>query len=179
MLRSTSIRGSVHPSISRSVTPSHFWRFWRASEHCVASIGSCWVSKWPLLASQWPLWASKWPLWTSKWPFLALKWLVWASKQLFWASKQLFWISMQLFWVSMQIFWASWVTKKPQSDAHAVGEAVLTFKKCSPILSYMVPNYTLSRAHSTKNRKILLGKSDFILRASFSWKIIGCCDFAF
>ena len=33
----------------------------------------------------------------------------------------------------------------------AVGEAVLTLKECSRILSYMVPNYTLSQAHFTKN----------------------------
>ena len=31
---------SVRPSVGRSVTPSHFRRFWRASEHRVASIGS-------------------------------------------------------------------------------------------------------------------------------------------
>ena len=37
---------SVRPSVRRSVTPSHFRRFWHASEHRVASIGSCslWIS---------------------------------------------------------------------------------------------------------------------------------------
>ena len=36
-----SVRPSVRPSVGRSVTPSDFRRFRRASEHRVASIGSC------------------------------------------------------------------------------------------------------------------------------------------
>ena len=36
-----SVGPSVGPSVRRSVTPSPFRRFWRALEHHVASIGSC------------------------------------------------------------------------------------------------------------------------------------------
>ena len=57
MLWSISIRGSVRPSVHRavrpsvrrSVIPSHFRRFRRASEHRVASIGSCYFSHRQLL----------------------------------------------------------------------------------------------------------------------------------
>ena len=66
---------------------------------------------------------------------LSSKQLFWISMQLFWASMQIFWASKCLFYTSMRPLYASWVTKKPQSNAHAVGEAVLTFKKCLPILS--------------------------------------------
>ena len=42
-----SVRRSVGRLVGRSVTPSHFRRFRRASEHRVASIGSCYVSAKP------------------------------------------------------------------------------------------------------------------------------------
>ena len=49
-----SVRRCVGWSIGWSVTPSHYRRFWRALEHRVASIGSCWQYRstaWPVFGS--------------------------------------------------------------------------------------------------------------------------------
>ena len=52
---------------------------------------------------------------------------------------------------------------------------IITRKKWQGIATHLVPYYTLSRVHSSRNQKILLGISFFIEFLSFHTKIMGCC----
>ena len=52
---------------------------------------------------------------------------------------------------------------------------IITRKKWQGIATHIVPYYTLSRVHSSRNQKILLGISFFIDFLSFHTKTMGCC----